>query len=334
VQNGTLVTFTTTIGRIEPAEARTQNGQVRVRFNAGEQSGSATITAFSGGASGRIENLRVGTAAVERLSVTANPQALGCSGGSTEVAARAEDISGAGLPGIPVSFSTTQGQLNPTTATTDADGVGRTRLTTTREAIVTASVAGKTAPVTVTISPRTGIGITPPTTNVSAGVPATFTINIASTANVSNVTVDFGDGDTQPLGAISAATPVTHTYDESGNYVVRVTAVDAGGCSEQVSSAITILPAQPPSVTITASNDNPSPNETVIFTANVSGNTSTIVRYEWVFGGGGATPARVTTTGNRATASWSTVGTKTVTVTVFQATGPSGDGTTVVRVSQ
>jgi len=31
-QNGTLVSFTTTIGRIEPGEARTTNGQVRVRF--------------------------------------------------------------------------------------------------------------------------------------------------------------------------------------------------------------------------------------------------------------------------------------------------------------
>jgi hypothetical protein len=34
VHNGTLVSFTTTIGRIEPSEARTQNGQVRVRFHA------------------------------------------------------------------------------------------------------------------------------------------------------------------------------------------------------------------------------------------------------------------------------------------------------------
>ena len=35
VQNGTLVSFTTTIGRIEPSEARTSNGQVRVRFFSG-----------------------------------------------------------------------------------------------------------------------------------------------------------------------------------------------------------------------------------------------------------------------------------------------------------
>ena len=38
VQNGTLVSFTTTLGRIEPSEARTQNGQVRVRFIASNQS--------------------------------------------------------------------------------------------------------------------------------------------------------------------------------------------------------------------------------------------------------------------------------------------------------
>src|SRR6478752_5043832 len=63
VQNGTLVSFTTTLGRIEPSEARTSNGQVRVRFFPGNQSGTATITAFSGGASGKLENLKVGSAA-------------------------------------------------------------------------------------------------------------------------------------------------------------------------------------------------------------------------------------------------------------------------------
>src|SRR6185436_7303951 len=48
VQNGTLVTFTTTVGRIEPAEARTHNGQVTVKLVTGTTSGLATITAYSG----------------------------------------------------------------------------------------------------------------------------------------------------------------------------------------------------------------------------------------------------------------------------------------------
>src|SRR5215207_10089617 len=71
VQNGTVVSFTTTLGRIEPSEARTQNGQVRVKFIASGQSGAATITAFSGGTSGKIENFFVGAAAAERITLTA-----------------------------------------------------------------------------------------------------------------------------------------------------------------------------------------------------------------------------------------------------------------------
>jgi hypothetical protein len=83
VQNGTVITFTTTIGRIEPSEARTNNGQVRVRLITTNQSGTAVVTAFSGGASARLENLRVGTAAVERVILSANPQNLGPLGGSS-----------------------------------------------------------------------------------------------------------------------------------------------------------------------------------------------------------------------------------------------------------
>src|SRR5918994_95000 len=119
VQNGTLVSFTTTIGRVEPREARTQNGEVRVRFVAGGQSGTAIITAYSGGASGRLENFRGGTAAAQRVVVTATPQTLGPAGGTTEVQARVEDTTGQGLAGVPVHFTADTGQLNPSTATTD-----------------------------------------------------------------------------------------------------------------------------------------------------------------------------------------------------------------------
>src|SRR6185436_13859180 len=49
-QRGTLVTFTTTLGSIQPQQAETDtSGLVRVRFLAGNNSGSATITAISGG---------------------------------------------------------------------------------------------------------------------------------------------------------------------------------------------------------------------------------------------------------------------------------------------
>src|SRR5580765_1494234 len=47
---GTLVTFTTSLGAVRPIEAETDSGgRVLVAFTAGTQSGTATISALSGG---------------------------------------------------------------------------------------------------------------------------------------------------------------------------------------------------------------------------------------------------------------------------------------------
>lgn len=330
VHNGTLVSFTTTIGRIEPSEARTQNGQVRVKFIASGQSGTATITAFSGGASGKLENLFVGAAAAERVSLTASPQNLGPNGGTAQIAARVEDTSGTGLAGVPVSFSANTGQLSASSAVTDQTGTARTTLTTSRESIVTANVAGKTAEITVGLNPRTGVTLSGPTTAVSAGQPATFTVGVGSTANVRDVTVDFGDGRRQSLGAISGQTSVQHTYTAPDTYTVSAIATEASGFTEQVSTSLTILPGQPPGVIVTASNPSPTRNQIITFTATVSGATSTIQQYQWDFGDG----TTAVTTGPQITKSYAEVGTKVIRVTVVQATGPSGQGQTTVDVRQ
>jgi hypothetical protein len=55
VQNGTLVTFTTTLGSLDPSSARTTNGQVTARLFSKDLSGQAIsgeaiVSAFSGGA--------------------------------------------------------------------------------------------------------------------------------------------------------------------------------------------------------------------------------------------------------------------------------------------
>ena len=332
VHNGTVVSFTTTLGRIEPREARTQNGEVRVRFFADGQSGLATITAFSGGASGKLENVRVGTAAAERVVLTATPQALSPTGGSTEIRARVEDVSGAPISGVPVNFSASFGSLSSGTATTDGSGVAVTTLTTSRDAEVTANVAGKTASVKVTLNPRTGISITPPTGNVAAGLPAVFTVAVAATstgANIREVIVDFGDGRTQSLGALSGSVTVPHVYNEPATYVVRATAFDTSGFSEFVTTSVNILPAQPPGVTITASDPTPNVNQIITLTANVTGATSTILQFQWDFGDGRTR----TTTGNQTTISYPLpTGTRVITVRVIQAVGPFGEGATTVEV--
>ena len=99
-----------------------------------------------------------------------------------------------------------------------------------------------------------------------------------------------------------------------------------------MSTSVTILPQQPPGVTVRASNTNPTVNEDVILTATVTGATSTILRYEWNFGSGSNSPP-ITTSGPQATTSWSTIGSKVIFVRAIQATGPAGEGfaTVVVR---
>jgi hypothetical protein len=298
---------------------------------AGGQSGTAVITAYSGGASGKIENLKVGTAAVERVLLTASPQTLGPAGGRSTIDARAEDITGAGLPGVPVNFVADAGELTPTTAVTDSNGVARTTLTTTRQSKVTANIGGKTAEVTIGLNPRTGISITAPSTTVSAGLPASFTVNVASgagAANVRDVTVDFGDGFQQSLGAISSSTTIQHTYNVSGTYQVRATATEASGFTETVSTSVTILPAQPPGVIITASDSTPTVNQIITLTVTVTGATSTIQQYQWDFGDG----TTATTTGPQITKSYTTLGTKVIRVRVIQTVGPAGEGQTAVEV--
>jgi hypothetical protein len=301
-----------------------------VKFISNGQSGTATVTAFSGGASGKIENLLVGSAAAERVLISASPQTLAPAGGSTQISARVEDTSGAGVSGVPVTFTTNAGTLSTGSATTDESGTARTTLTTTRESTVTANVAGKTAEITIGLNPRTGVTITGPTNNVSAGQPATFTVGVSGTANVRDVTVDFGDGTRRSLGALSGNSTISRTYSTAGSYAVTATATEASGFTETVSTAVTVLPAQPPGVIITPSTTTPTRNQVVTLTATVSGATSTIQQYQWDFGDGNT---RVTT-GPQTTYAWDTVGTKVITVTVVQASGPVGQGAATVDVRQ
>jgi PKD repeat protein len=198
---------------------------------------------------------------------------------------------------------------------------------------VTANVAGKTANVIVDLNPRTGLVITSPTTTIAAGQPASFTFAVGATSNIRDVTVNWGDGSSQSLGSITGTATASHTYTAAGTYTVRATATDTSGFSETVSSTITVLPAQPPSVAVTPSNLSPLVGETIVVRAQVSGNTSSIIRYDWSFGPDASTPT-ISTTSNQVPVSWSSANpaTKVITVTAVQAVGPTGDGIATVTV--
>lgn len=326
VHNGTLVSFATDIGRIEPAEARTENGQVKVRFIGDGRSGAAKILAYSGGARAEM-TLNVGAAAAERLLVTATP--VGSTGGTSTVSAKVEDASGNPLSGVVVQFSTTRGTLSATSATTDAAGIATVTLTTTTEAVVTASAGSKSATATITPATRSGLTITAPTT-VTASAPATFTFNVSSGANVQNLRVDWGDGEVQDLGAIFSSQSHQHTYGDSGPYTVRAVPQMADGTTEPAATAAVTAGAF--TVGISSSNPNPSPNNVVTFTATVTPNTVLVEEYFWDFGDGTTRTTDGPATSHTYTAA-SSGQTRTVTVTVIPVKGRSRSNSTQVRVS-
>jgi hypothetical protein len=285
VHNGTLVTFLTTLGRIEPVEARTTAGRATVRLIADGRSGIAKITAFSGAATNTLD-VNIGAAGASRVVVTANPQSLPATGGATTITARVEDAQGNGLLGVPVSFSTTKGTLASTNVLSNEQGFASTILTTSEAADVTASTGGATAAlsgtVAISLRPQTTISIRLTSGSPMIGVQSTFEVTPGTATIIRSAVVDFDDGTgTWPLGEISGPTTIQHLFGEFGVRNVKVTATDAQGSVVSTQSAVVVAPL---AVSLTVS-PAPKVGDNTVFTAVLPAN-AVIVRYEWNFGDG------------------------------------------------
>ena len=315
VQNGTVVTFTTTIGRIEPAEARTSNGAVSVRLITGSTSGTAVVTAYSGGASA-TKNVRVGTAAVKTVTVTTTPQSLGAAGGTAQVSATVTDEGGNPVGGVPVTFATDKGSINPSTATTDSNGVATATVTTTATAKITATAGTVTSatPATLTVSARGLASFAAAPAATTAGTPVTFTVTPTTGANISNVRIDFGDGTSTNLGAISAAQSVPHTYQSSGTYTATATSSDGSGDSGSLSTSV-IVGSLP--VTLSVSPNPPTVNSPATLVVAGIGSAQ-VDHYTWTLDDG---TGPFTTSSPQLPHTFTTKGIKNVRVDVFGVGG-------------
>ncbi len=333
VQNGTSVSFITSLGIIDPQEARTSNGKVTVRFVAGTQSGTARISAFSGAASssgstsggtgGTVSprsasvEIKVGGAAATRLVLSATPGTVPSTGGTVELLATVLDADGNRIPGVPVSFTTTAGTLSSASVNTDGNGEARTTLTTARRATVSAT-AGTVTPQSLTIEVATAptIRITPPTTAI-AGQSAVFTLAVSTGTNgtpVRDVTVDFGDGQRMSLG--SDPTSVAHVYAEAGTYTVTATATDTAG-EKSSTSAVVVVRAAAPLIVRIGGDTQPRANAPASFTVTVTPADTQVVSYQFDFGDGQA----ATVNSPQITHVYTTVGPRTLSVTVTTADG-------------
>jgi PKD repeat protein len=330
-QNGTLVTFTASLGTIEPAEARTSAGRVVVRFVAGSQSGTARIGASSGDARATGDTglqIQIGGAGVTGISLRAEP---GSAAGTVTIIAVAVDEAGNGVAGAPVSFSADTGQISPGLVTTDANGEARTTLTTSTTTVVTARVGQISA--TLTIQPAS-ITLAVTTTNPEVGVPVNFTVTPAANASLREVVVDFGDG-TPPLnlGPVSSPRAFSHTYTQRGTFTVTATATSPLGVTSVASVVVTVNNRAPLPVTITASPSVASLAATqglVSFTATATPPVGAAIQSVfWDFGDNTGD----STTGLTINHRYNAPGTYVVTVLVVSTDGREGNASTTVRVT-
>lgn len=354
VQNGTVVTFTTSLGTVSPAEAGTTNGKVTVMFNAGLQSGTAVINAYSGSSStsssastgtsgttttsGSGVSIVIGAAAATTVVVTASPSSVSQLGGSATITAMVLDASNNGLSGVPVSFSTDQGTLSPVVATTNSSGQAQSTLVTNQTATVTVTAGSKTGTAKVTAVAVPTITITGPSTTPTAGLSSTFTLNITAgsgSAPIRNVSIDFGDGTTISLGAASGSVSVPHIYREAGTYSVMAIATDGSGQSTSMSVPVVVFPAIPFTLSVTASSGRVGTPVTVTAVPNTG--APAIISYKWDFGDGSA--AVETTVGTvshiyTSIPSGYTTFPFVITVTAVGADGRTGIGSTSVTIAQ
>ena len=333
VQNGTTVTFTTNLGALSPAEARTLNGVATAQFAGNGQSGTATIKALSGGAVSDPIELAVGAAAANRIVVTANPTQVP-PGGVSLIIATVTDAGGNPLSGVLVSFSTDTGILSNTQVSTNTSGQAQVSLSATRDATVTARAGAATdGTVKVLVSTMPDLTITSATTSPTRGQPVSFTITVSSaetTESFQSIVVDFGDGSTS--GILSGSTQtVSHVYDSADTFTVAATGTTASGATKRATTVITIAPRVPLNFTLAAL-PNPTPLGTLTnFTVTFQGAVlpANVSRYEWSFGDGGT----ATTTGPTTNRLYTSAGTKTARVTVRTTDGNSGSGQTQVVVT-
>ena len=154
---------TTSLGRVDPVEVQTTNGIAITTFFAGPNSGIADIRATSGAAKAEgdinLVKITIGAAAVNTVTVRANPGSIGPNGGTVELIATVVGENGQALEGVVVTFNADQGSLGSTTAVTNSSGEARTTLTTSQQTIVTATAGTKTS-ANLTIAARAGPVVT------------------------------------------------------------------------------------------------------------------------------------------------------------------------------
>jgi len=174
---------------------------------------------------------------VQNAILTLASTQLPSQGGTITIVAGLTNGSGKPMPGVAVTFTTTNGTFTPATpVTTDASGQASVTLTTTGSASVKASAMGVEtvastvsvrSPATVTVT-ATGT-LTPGSTEYPNGValPFQFTAKRSGTDVPGTLVAEWGDGTANATVSFTGTTTLTHTFAKGGTYTVKGTVTES-----------------------------------------------------------------------------------------------------------
>jgi hypothetical protein len=350
VPNGTTVRFSASLGRIDPAEAQTRNGAATTTFYATNTSGVARITAVSGAATAasdaNVVEITIGAAAVNTITLRANPGGVGPNGGTVALIATVVAENGRALPNVVITFNTDQGTLSATTATTNENGEARTSLTTSRQAVVSATAGTKT-------SSNVTVGITSVSTVTLRAIPGSVGPSGGTVELLATVVGDVG----QPLedvlvtfsadqGSLASAGVRTNSSGEARTTLTTTqqTVVSATAGTKS-SSNLTIAARVGPNVSLSCASGSSTCSAvqatgsnntaTVLFTITRA-STSTVLRSATLDFGDSSSQSLGILTGGTATASHVYTGPTGTTARAYtatvQATDVNGDTASVSTV--
>jgi len=146
---GQTVILTTTLGSLDPQRPTTKaDGTASSTLNAGNQAGSATVTAIMGTSDAATAQVTIRDGAAD-VSVQANPSTVPSQGGTLALSAFVTNAQGQALQGAPVTFQSERGTLSTAGVTfTDTTGLASNSLTLTQQQLagVTSFLVTATTP--------------------------------------------------------------------------------------------------------------------------------------------------------------------------------------------
>jgi uncharacterized repeat protein (TIGR01451 family) len=221
--DGTVVSFTTSLGNVSPVTATTVGGVATTTLSS-TISGLAVVTSAVGGLSATAL-VTFTPGAPFSLTLSAVPDTVSVGNTSTLTATATDQYGNAVADGTTISFTTSLGTLSGSTATTSGgDAVVTLTATTLGVAMVTATVGSLSATIPVTFTPDAPFTFTftlTPTVIIANGISQSLgTVTVVDQYDnpVGGVTVNF-------LRAVGVFSPASGTTNANGQITTVLTSL-------------------------------------------------------------------------------------------------------------